>query len=77
MARKRVITPIYPIDTYVITYNPFTNHLLTSWDIQVPEGYDDDIFADHVPYMFHPGKLFNPESCASQIGSIFRKQKSE
>ena len=26
-------------------YNPFTNHLLTSWDIQVDSGFTDFLFS--------------------------------
>ena len=35
MVSKWDIAPIYPIYKEVISYNPLTNHLLTSWDIQV------------------------------------------
>ena len=36
MVSKWVITPLYPIYKQAI-YNPFTDHLLTSWDIQVED----------------------------------------
>ena len=35
MVSKWDIAPIYPIYKEVISYNPLTYHLLTSWDIQV------------------------------------------